>query len=277
MSVKTGDFQGYKTNTIITWLGYCHFSRMGKINTIEWADMGHSPKIKILLVEDDLKLSKLIKTYLEKHGYIIITETHGDRVEDRLASESPDLIILDIMLPGLDGLSICKNIRPNYDKPILMLTALGDEIDEIVGLEIGADDYLAKPITPRLLLARIKTALRKASREPYDADTEIADAQVIHTKDFTINAADRSVRIEGQLLDLTDSEFDLLWLLSKNKGKILDRDDIYQQLRGIRYDGMDRSIDLRIARLRKKLGDDTKNPRIIKSVRGVGYLLVSNK
>jgi len=183
------------------------------------------------------------------------------------------------MLPGLDGLSICKEVRPRYSGGILMLTARGEEVDEVVGLEVGADDYMAKPVKPRLLLARINTLLRRVPPgEAVPDASELRDdpGQRIALGDLIVDAGRRTVTMGDRLVDLTTAEFDLLWLLAQNAGRVLSRERIYAELRGIAYDGLDRSIDLRIARLRKKLGDDGKQPHLIKSIRGTGYLLVAD-
>jgi len=238
--------------------------------------MQTSPSPRILLVEDDLKLSALVKEYLESNGLEVQTETHGDRAVQRILREQHDLIVLDIMLPGKDGFQVCREVRPQFAGPILMLTARGSEIDEINGLELGADDYVAKPVQPRLLLSRIHALLRRMSKEEkHGEDAELRGGR-IELGPLVIDFSNRSVRMEGHFVETTTAEFDLLWLLARHAGEILRRGRIYSELRGIDYDGIDRSIDLRIARLRKKLGDVGDRPRVIKSVRGVGYMLVKN-
>jgi two-component system, OmpR family, response regulator RstA len=238
---------------------------------------GASMSVRILLVEDDDKLSQLIKDFLETTGeFHVSIESRGDRAPERILGENPDLVILDVMLPGLDGLGVCKRVRDRYAGPILMLTALGDEVDEIVGLEVGADDYVAKPASPRKLLARVRTLLRRTQRGGDAAEGPAATArtdQRLELGDLVVDATSRAVTVGGALLELTTAEFDLLWLLARHAGETLSRDRIYEELRGIEWDGLDRSIDLRVARLRRKLGDDAAHPRRIKSVRGVGYLL----
>lgn len=226
----------------------------------------------ILLVDDDESLNRLVHQYLEGQGFEVVVETDGSLAEARILELDPDLVILDVMLPGSDGLSICRKVRPRYHGPVLMLTALGDDIDEVAGLETGADDYLAKPVRPRVLLARIRALLRRQQKAivdpqmPADGDNDI----VIH--DVSISRTSRSVTRDGKSIVLTDAEFELLWLLASRAGQLLSRDEINQNLRGLEHDGMDRTIDLRISRLRKKLGDDSKEREIIKSVRGKGYL-----
>ncbi|MDX9721254.1 MAG: response regulator [Myxococcota bacterium] len=229
---------------------------------------------QILVVEDDRKLAALVEEYLRENGYCVAVEERGDRAVERIVEEQPALVILDLMLPGLDGLSVCRQVRPRYAGLILMLTARGDEVDEIVGLELGADDYLAKPVRPRLLLARVQSLLRRSSHEAEGrAGTE---SQSLALGRLHIEHSSRDVLLDGKRLHLTTAEYDLLWLLARHRGEVLTRDDIYRELRGIVYDGLDRSIDLRVTRLRRKLGDESKPNTIIKSVRGVGYLLVES-
>ncbi len=228
---------------------------------------------KILLVEDDRKLADLTRQFLESHHYDLVWEARGDMVVELVSNNPPDLILLDIMLPGLDGRSVCRQLRPVFPGPILMLTALGDEVDEVLGLEIGADDYLTKPVSPRLLLSRIQAALRRSTHS-IEVDPENEDIIIIGS--IKVDHGNRLVLVDEREIDLTTAEFDLLSFLVRNPGKVLSRDRIYHAVRGIDYDGLDRSIDIRIARLRKKLGDDGKQPRCIKSIRGEGYLMVRN-
>ncbi len=228
---------------------------------------------RILLVEDDARLAQLVKDYLEASDALEVRiEGRGDRAVERILDERPDLVILDIMLPGLDGLSICKQVRQRYSGPILMLSALGDEVDEVVGLEIGADDYVAKPASPRKLLARVRSLLRRIPAS--SGESAAGPEPVIVIGELVVDPGRRTASLGGQDLDLTTAEFDLIWLLARHAGEPMEREAIYRQLRGIEWDGLDRSIDLRVLRLRKKLGDDAGHPRWIKSVRGVGYLLV---
>jgi two-component system response regulator RstA len=234
-----------------------------------------------LLVEDDERLAALVREYLVGHGFAVSVEGRGDTAPSRILLEQPDLVILDLMLPGQDGLEVCRQVRAQYRGGILMLTARGDEVDEVVGLELGADDYLPKPVRPRLLLARVNTLLRRLRSSAAAPSSALASEarpfdeapQRVTVGPLTIDAAARGVWMAGAAVQLTTAEFDLLWLLATRAGEVLSREDIYQALRGIEYDGLDRSIDLRVARLRKKLGEDATEPMLVKSIRGVGYLL----
>ncbi|MBS1188412.1 MAG: Response regulator receiver:Transcriptional regulatory protein, C-terminal [Rhodocyclaceae bacterium] len=224
---------------------------------------------RILLVEDDERLAGLTAEYLSRNDFEVSIEGRGDTAEQRILAEQPDLVILDIMLPGKDGFAVCRAVRPAYRGVILMLTARDEDFDQILGLEMGADDYIAKPVQPRVLLARIKALLR---RMPGSGETSATSAEEKVFGHFRISQATRTTTLAGHPIDLTTAEFDLLWLLASHAGNVLSRDDLLQELRGIGFDGLDRSIDARISRLRKKLNDDPDNPTRIKTVRGKGYL-----
>lgn len=224
---------------------------------------------RILIVEDDERLAILTQDYLRRNGLDVAIETDGTRAIRRIVSEQPDLVVLDVMLPGSDGLTVCREVRPNYSQPILMLTARTEDMDQVLGLEMGADDYVAKPVQPRVLLARIRALLRRSDKAPTD-DTP----QRLEFGDLVIDNGGRSVTLNDELVDFTSAEYDLLWLLASNAGRILSREDIFERLRGIEYDGQDRSIDVRISRIRPKIGDDPENPKRIKTVRSKGYLFV---
>jgi two-component system OmpR family response regulator/two-component system response regulator RstA len=221
---------------------------------------------RILLVEDDARLASMVAEFLAPHGFDVSIEGRGDLAIDRIPRENPDAIVLDVSLPGLDGFSICKMVRSRYRGAIIMLTARGEELDEVLGLEAGADDYMAKPVRPRALLARLRSHLRRATPAEQASPPVRVGALVV-------DAARRSVEMNGLPIDLTTAEFDLLNLLAQHAGRTLSRHDIYQHIHGMNFDGLDRSIDLRISRLRKKLGDDPVKPQRIKSVWGVGYML----
>jgi DNA-binding response OmpR family regulator len=221
----------------------------------------------ILIVEDDAALARMIADFLEEHGFVAAIEGRGDRVAARLQAEPPSLMILDLMLPGKDGLAVCREVRDAFGGPILMLTARGEEIDEVVGLEVGADDYLTKPVRPRVLLARLRALLRRSKSPPKTERLSVGDLRV--------DPATRGAWYSEQPLLLTSSEFDLLLFLAANAGEVMSRRVIYQEVRGAAYDEFDRSIDLMVSRLRQKLRDAAGNV-LIKSVRGVGYLYVGS-
>ena len=224
---------------------------------------------RILIVEDDERLASLTQEYLIRNGMQVAIETDGNRAIRRILSEQPDLVVLDVMLPGSDGLTICREVRPHYHHPILMLTVRTDDMDQVLGLEMGADDYVAKPAQPRVLLARIRALLRRTDKV-IEEDTP----QRLEFDDLVIDNGGRSVNLGDELVEFTSAEYDLLWLLASNAGRILSREDIFERLRGIEYDGQDRSIDVRISRIRPKIGDDPDNPKRIKTVRSKGYLFV---
>jgi two-component system, OmpR family, response regulator RstA len=224
---------------------------------------------RVLLVEDDEELSRLIADYLGSNGLQVCVESDGTTALAIVRRWCPDLVILDQMLPGKDGLQICRELRPVFSGPILFLTARSGWVDEVVGLELGADDYLGKPVEPRLLLARVRNLLRRAepaSRHGTVGRTPEAKLQIDRTH--------RVAKLAGRTLSLTDAEFDMLAYFQAHAGEPLTRSQLSQDLCQIEYDGQDRTIDVRIARLRAKLGDDPKQPRWIKSIRGVGYLFL---
>ncbi len=227
----------------------------------------------ILLVEDDARLANLTREYLESEGYIVKLENRGDRAIDKIVNLKPDLVILDLMLPGKDGLEICRDVRPIYHGPIIMLTARDQDVDEIVGLEIGADDYITKPVQPRMLLARIRASLR---RNVSDMDVDTSEITMLEFGQLLINDRSRQVLFENDEVTLTTNEYELLLLLAKEAGNVVSRDKVLLMMRGIGYDGIDRSVDINISRLRKKLGDETSSPKRIKTVRGKGYLFVAD-
>ena len=226
------------------------------------------PSPRILLVEDDTRLAELVNTYLSEHGFIVNTEAQGDRVVTRVQRDKPDLIILDVMLPGKDGFEVCRDLRPHFGGPILMLTARSSDIDQVLGLELGADDYVIKPVEPRILLARINALLRRSGNS-FDTDSEHR-----HFGNLSINSSARVATLNDEPISLSSHEFDLLLILSARAGEVQSREALYQQLYGRPYDGLDRTVDVRISHLRRKLGDDADNPFRIKTVWGRGYLFV---
>ena len=235
---------------------------------------------RILIVEDDERLADLTKEYLESNGLVVSVEGNGSHAVERIINEKPDLVVLDLMLPGEDGLSICRKVRPSYNGPILMLTARTDDLDQVLGLEMGADDYMSKPVRPRVLLARIRALLRRikdvehgSSNSSQGGDDGDGPTRLTFNN-LVIDSSMREAWLDEESIELTSAEFDLLWLLSSNAGNVLSREEIFTALRGIEYDGQDRSIDVRVSRIRPKVGDDPVHPRRIKTVRSKGYLFV---
>lgn len=230
----------------------------------------HTPS-RVLMIDDDQKLCRLVRDYLGMMGFTVeLTHTGPDGVK-KVESEDYQAVILDVMLPGMDGFEVLKQIRSISSVPVLMLTALGDEADRIVGLEIGADDYLPKTFSTRELLARLRAVTRRSQFTATQAKNELAEVAI---KDIQINPAARTAVQNGETLTLTALEFDLLLCLARSAGRALDRDTLLDEIAGRNYDVFDRSIDVHISSLRRKLGDDPKNPRYIKTVRSVGYMLV---
>lgn len=227
-----------------------------------------------MLVEDDEKLADDTKEYLERYQYEVLVDYRGDTAVERILREKPDFVILDNMLPYKDGKSICKELRPHFNAPIIIVTAHQDEVEEIVMLEIGADDYLVKPIKPRNLLARIRNLLDRYERIAREANAETSQKLSVHGS-LQLDVQKRVAIVDGRIVNLTSCEFDLLSYFFANQGVTLTREEIYRQMRGIDWDGTDRSIDLRVSRLRSKIDDNGKSPRFIKSVRGTGYMLIN--
>lgn len=225
---------------------------------------------QVLIVEDDQRLAELTRDYLENNGLRVRIEGDGARAAVRIIEEQPDLVILDLMLPGEDGLSICRKVRAGYDGPILMLTARTDDTDQVQGLDMGADDFVCKPVHPRVLLARIHALLRRSEV----AEGPSGEQRRLVFGPLVVDNALREAWLQDNSIELTSAEFDLLWLLVANAGRILSREELFTALRGVGYDGQDRSIDVRISRIRPKIGDDPIHPRLIKTVRSKGYLFV---
>jgi len=224
---------------------------------------------RILLVEDDASLAEWILQYLQGHNFQVHHIDRGDQVLVSVQDQPPELIILDVMLPYKNGFDLCRELRAFYHGPILMLTACGEEADEILGLELGANDYLTKPVRPRVLLARIKALLRRESIELTEPSTPDGH---LHFGNLKILRDAKTVVYRNEMIPVTANEFDVLWLLASQAGQVIRREELVTQLRGIEYDGFDRSIDIRISRLRKKLYDNTELPFRIKTVWAKGYL-----
>ncbi len=226
---------------------------------------------KLLLVEDDAALAGLIADYLRQNGFLVDIESRGDLAAATIHATPPDLVILDLMLPGMDGFAVCRSVRERYAGAILMLTARDDPIDQILGLELGADDYLTKPVDPRLLLARVRMLLRRVSPPAVAADPAPAGCDVLRFGELECNRRSRQVLLAGAPLPLSTAEFDLLWLLASRAGEVIGRESLLESLRDLGFDGEDRSLDARVSRLRKKL-DERGDLDRIKTVRSQGYL-----
>ena len=226
---------------------------------------------RILVIDDDRKLCRLIGDYLSPLGYAVTAVHTGPEGVEKAVAESWHAVILDLMLPGMDGFEVLKAIRHKSDVPVLMLTARGDEADRIVGLEIGADDYLPKTFSTRELLARLR-AVTRCARGGLKADE--AEAELV-VGQLRINTGARTAVMGDQALVLTPVEYDLLHALARSRGRVKSREGLIEDIRDRHYDVFDRSIDVHISALRKKLGDDAKNPRFIRTVRAAGYMLVN--
>lgn len=228
----------------------------------------------ILVVDDDRDIRDLLSEYLQKQGYRVSSAADGRAMRSAIAVAMPDLIVLDVMLPGEDGLTLCRELRGQSDVPVLMLTARGEEIDRIVGLEMGADDYLAKPFNPRELVARIKSILRRARALPPNLRPD--DARLIHFSGWTLEIATRDlIGPDQSRLGLSGTEFRLLRIFLDHPNRVLTRDQLIDLTQSREADPFDRSIDLQVSRVRRRLGDNPKEPTLIKTARGQGYVLAS--
>lgn len=222
----------------------------------------------ILIVDNDVAAAQSVGEYLAQYNYRIRYESDSNRAIHRILEECPSLVLLDVLMNGIDGLSICRQVRDQYPNPILMLTGLQEDADIVTGLEIGADAYLIKPIRPRVLLAHVRAHLRCNTTKRHHVQNELH----IICGEIEIDIKKRAVFKAGREIELTNAEYDLLSYLARRRGTVVPRNEIYKNLRKLEYNGVDRGIDLRISRLRKKLDDDPKCPQLIKTVRGVGYL-----
>ena len=228
------------------------------------------PKLeKILIVDDDKALCDLIERYLTENGYLALTAKDGVEMHQQLEKNTPDLIIMDLMLPGEDGLTLAKQIRNKGNMPIIILSARGDEVDRIVGLEVGADDYLPKPFNPRELLARIRSVLRRTQTNQAKDSNKTEE---IVFGDFRVQLQSRQLFIDNEEVVLTSGEFTLLEVFVNNPNRILNRDSLLQLLKGYEHQPYDRSIDVRITRLRRKIEPDPSKPTYIRTIWGEGYM-----
>lgn len=218
----------------------------------------------VLIVDDDVKLVKLLHTYFEKEGYITYSANDGLDALQVMWERKPDIIVLDLMLPGLDGLDVCRRIRKNNDTPIIMLTARDEESDRLVGLEIGADDYVTKPFSPKEVVARAKAILRRANKE-------VVSREPIKASTLVIDLERHQVTNSGQIVDVTPTEFKIMELLAGNAGKVYSRLQIVEQIQGYSFEGYERTIDAHIKNLRRKIETNSKEPQYIQTVYGIGY------
>ncbi|MEM8605822.1 MAG: response regulator transcription factor [Myxococcota bacterium] len=231
--------------------------------------MQSSDSAHLLIVEDDDQLAQLLLEYLGQHGFELSRLASGDGAAETITRSKPDLVILDLMLPGANGLDICKQVRDAYSGAILMLTASQSEADHVAGLELGADDFVNKPIEPRVLLARIRAQLRRLHGRRDSRD----ENGILDVGPLQVDMASRDVHVEGEPVALTTMEYDVLLRLAVDAGSVVKRDDLYTQVMGVTYDGIDRGMDVHVSRIRRKLQSAGFDPSRLKSVRGVGYLL----
>lgn len=227
-------------------------------------------KSHILVVEDDTEICRLLRMFLETEGYTVSFCHHGDQAVNMIRQKQPDLVVLDVLLPGQDGIQVCKQIRAFYTRPVLMLTACEDDVSELTAFRVGVDDYVRKPIRPDILLVRIEAILRRSA-----SVTEEPAGEMVQCDELAIYPSRREVFLDGNLVELHSSEIDLIILLAQNQGQPVSRDICFKALRGFDYDGSDRSLDMRISGLRKKINDQTSPHRFIKTVRRVGYMLAA--
>jgi DNA-binding response OmpR family regulator len=218
----------------------------------------------VLIVDDDVKLVKLLQTYFAKEGYITYTANDGLDALQVVRERHPDIMVLDLMLPGLDGLDVCRKIRKDNDIPIIMLTARDEESDRLVGLEIGADDYVTKPFSPKELVARAKAILRRANKE-------VVRSESIKVGMLIIDLERHQITNSGQIVDVTPTEFKIVELLAGNVGKVYSRLQIVEQIQGYSFEGYERTIDAHIKNLRRKIEINSKEPQYIQTVYGIGY------
>lgn len=236
--------------------------------------MTETSPVRLLLIEDDVRLAQLVQDYLSQENFSISVAHRGDTALENFKPDAVDIVILDLMLPGMDGLKVCSGLRKVFQGPILILTAKSSDIDHVMGLELGADDFVHKPIEPPVLLARLRALLRRNQTAAGSADNR--KPEQFGFGKLSINCEAHEVKLGDEVLDFTTQEFELLLYLARNAGTVLSRDDIFNNIRGIEYDGLDRTVDVRISRLRKKLRDNPSQPQKIKTIWGKGYLFVKD-
>jgi two-component system response regulator RstA len=224
----------------------------------------------LLIVEDDHKLRRLLSEYFEGHGFAVASEENGQEALRRLRQEPPTLVVLDLMLPGMDGFEVCQQARTFFQGGIIMLTARQAVIDQALGLENGADDYVVKPVEPRVLLARVRSLMRRIAPQ----GSTVSNSQELRSGPLEVSRDRREALLHDEVLDLTSTEFDVLFSLASNLGEPMSREELYRDVRGIPYDGIDRGMDIHVSRIRRKLVAAGGSATWIKSVRGIGYMLV---
>jgi two-component system, OmpR family, phosphate regulon response regulator OmpR len=230
---------------------------------------------RVLIIDDDQKLCRLLMEYLKENGFQAFCLTDGSGVLKAISDKSPDMIILDIMLPGKDGLEVLREIRKDHTLPVIMLTAKGEDTDRIVGLELGADDYLAKPFNPRELLARMKAVLRRSMHRG-NTDGAPPNDFLVKAGGITLNRAKQTVTVEGHEIEFSTAEYRILEVLMKNRNTVLSRDQLMTLARGRDFTAFDRSIDVHVSKLRAKLESDSRTPKRIKTIWGTGYMFVDD-
>lgn len=229
-------------------------------------------RASVLLVEDDAELAELFTTYLAQYGLDLAHAATGPDGARRILEDAPDLVVLDLMLPGLNGLDVCRRVRADYRGAIVMLTASQSEADHVAGLELGADDFVVKPIEPRVLLARIRTQLRRLRGAPRH---NAASVRPLQFGDLRVDPGSRDVHVGEAMVTMTTMEFDVLHRLASDAGVVVSREELYGDVMGVAYDGIDRGMDVHVSRIRKKLRDAGYDTTRLKSVRGIGYLLAA--
>ena len=222
------------------------------------------PQYSVLLVDDDPKIAKLLRSYFEKEDFSVLTALDGTTALQLNRDKKPDILVLDLMLPGVSGLDVCRQIRKESETPILMLTARDEETDRLIGLELGADDYVSKPFSPREVVARAKAILRRSRKTPEKTEPFKIGKFIVDTAGYTVSA-------EGSPVDLTPTEYRIFELLATHPGQVFTRFQLVEQIQGVAFEGYERTIDAHVKNLRRKIDDNPKDPRIIQTVYGVGY------
>jgi two-component system alkaline phosphatase synthesis response regulator PhoP len=223
----------------------------------------------ILVVDDEARILKLVRDYLERAGFAVLTARDGEAALILARIEQPDLIVLDLMLPGVDGLDVCRRLRQESGVPIIMLTARVEEADRIVGLELGADDYVTKPFSPRELVARVRATLRRANGQ-------LGPSSIVRAGELELDTGSLETIVAGQRIELTATEFQLLVTLARQPGRIFSREQLLEAVHGVSFDGYDRSVDSHIKNIRRKIEPDPRQPRYIQTVYGIGYRLADH-